>query len=72
MIGENVELNGPLVIGDNCKLGAGVSISHSILLDGVSIGDGSKVTECVLGSRSCLREGSQISDGTIIPEDTVY
>lgn len=48
-VAADVELNGPILIGDGCRIGAGASLSGPLVLGpGVEIGAGAQVKEAVL------------------------
>jgi mannose-1-phosphate guanylyltransferase len=55
LVGEGLELDsearldGPLVIGDRCAIGAGARVKHSVLLPGSQVPDGAIVAGAIYG-----------------------
>jgi len=74
-VGEGVEIDptaivGPyVVVGDNCRIGAGAHVRNSIVWDGVAIEAGAVVTEAILASNVRVGNGAIVSAGAVIGHD---
>jgi len=66
VVGEDVEISegarvGPrAVIGAGCRIGAGASVDHAVLWEGVHVGAGARLTGCVVGDRARIGARAQI------------
>jgi NDP-sugar pyrophosphorylase family protein len=47
----SARLDGPLVIGDGCAVGAGALVRHSVLLPGAQVAPGAVIAGAVVGRR---------------------
>lgn len=59
-VADDVRLEGPVVMGARCRIGAGTRISHCVLWDDVEVGEGCDLQECVLGSQVVVPPGSRM------------
>jgi mannose-1-phosphate guanylyltransferase len=50
----SARLDGPLVIGDRCTVGAGARVKHSVLLPGSEVPDGAMVAGAIYGRAGAL------------------
>jgi len=60
-VGPGAHISGPAVIGSGCIIDKDVSISSSVLWEGVTVGRGSRVTGSVVG------RGARLGHGVIVP-----
>jgi NDP-sugar pyrophosphorylase family protein len=49
-IGDDVRLEGPLVIGAGCRVGAGARLKHSVLLDGAIVPEDALLAGAIYGT----------------------
>ena len=69
IIGKNVELKGPLVIGSDCVISDNVIIEDSILWQRVNIGKGTVIRKCIIASNSNI-DGDEYINNTIVCQNT--
>jgi mannose-1-phosphate guanylyltransferase len=70
-VGQGVTINGPVVIGKDCRLSDGAVIENSILWDGVTIGENSHINRCIISSGTVIAADQNIEDNIITPAETV-
>lgn len=64
-IGPQAQVEGPTVIGRHCRLGRGVSIRHSILMDSVRIDDGARLENVIVGPHAHIGSHSTVLDSAL-------
>jgi NDP-sugar pyrophosphorylase family protein len=57
------------VLGDGCEVGAGASVSDSLLWDGVEVGPGATVDWAIVASRARIGAGAIVARGSVIGHD---
>ena len=57
---------GQSAIGQDCVIGADVSLTGVYLMDNVCIGDNCTLSECMLDDGVVIKSGTSISDGSIL------
>ena len=70
-VGQGVTINGPVVIGKDCRLSDGAVIENSILWDGVTIGENSHINRCIISSGTVIAADQNIEDNIVTPAETV-
>lgn len=59
------------VLGDGCEVGAGASVSDSLLWDGVEVGPGATVDWAIVASRARIGAGAIVARGSVIGHDEI-
>ena len=67
---DDAELIGPLVIGDDCVIGAGAVLSGVIHWDGGKTGRGASAVGGIIGRGVRIHHGATIGDGAVIGDGT--
>jgi NDP-sugar pyrophosphorylase family protein len=62
-------LDGPVVAGENCRIGGGAHISRSIIWDNVAIGANSSISDSIISS-GCVIESDCTISGAVIGDNT--
>lgn len=66
VIHPHAKIEGPTVIGRNCRIGKGALIKESILMDHVTIGEGVHLEKSVIGSHTTIEPNAVVGPGTAI------
>jgi mannose-1-phosphate guanylyltransferase / phosphomannomutase len=59
-VGNNVEFEGTVIIGDNCKIGDSVRIVRSVIGSNVQIGAGTELYDSIIWSKSKIGNNTRI------------
>lgn len=59
------------VIGDNCVVDAGASISGSVIWNNTHVGRNATLVDCVVGSECYLQAGSLLGEGVVLSDECV-
>lgn len=65
-LGEKVQLQGTVVIGDGCNIGSGAVLKDCVIWDNSVIGDGAVIDQAVVGSNCHLGSGAQLNAGVVV------
>jgi len=57
------------VLGDRCRVGAGATISDSIVWDDVEIGDAAQISDAILASKVRVGSGAVVTSGAVVGHD---
>jgi mannose-1-phosphate guanylyltransferase/phosphomannomutase len=67
-VARDVRFTGRNIVGDRSVLGAGASLTESILWEGCRIGAGSSVSGAILGRDVAVGDGATVGDGAIVAD----
>ncbi|MBI1892935.1 MAG: nucleotidyltransferase, partial [Candidatus Rokubacteria bacterium] len=56
------------VIGANCVIGEGATVSRSVLWDGVEVGRRARLTECVVGRKARVKNEAFCAEGVVVSD----
>ncbi len=56
------------VIGANCVIGEGATVSRSVLWDGVEVGRRARLTECVVGRKAHVKNEAFCAEGVVVSD----
>lgn len=69
--GGQVQITGPVVIGNDCRIGEKTSISDSIIWEGVSIGGSARIKRCIISRGTVIPENAIIENSIVTPAQTI-
>jgi mannose-1-phosphate guanylyltransferase len=70
LIGKNVRLSGPVIMGRNCRLDEGAVVENTILWDNVIVGANARLEHCIVTSRAVIKANQELINCIITPEST--
>lgn len=59
------------ILGDNCIVDAGASISGSVIWNNTHVGKNATLVDCVVGSECYLQAGSRLGEGVVLSDECV-
>ena len=68
-IASDATISGRTVLGRGVRLGAGVHVDSSVLLDGVSVGDHTRISRCIVGSGSAVGRHCRLDGQSVLGSD---
>jgi mannose-1-phosphate guanylyltransferase len=71
IIGPNVHIKGPAVLGPGCNIGEGSQILGAILWHNVQVGSRASLKNCIVGNDSLIGDDSLIPEGSVLGDNVV-
>lgn len=71
-IGGDVRLNGPVIIGRDCRLGDKTVVENAIIWDNVNIGENALLKNCIISNGAVISARQEVIDCIFTPTRTVH